>query len=750
MANTMGFKKRAGSQFQIRFPTDCLTMKIRTKITYSLLAVSLTAIVLVSALSFYFARDSVLRASGQHLLAVASGQKNFVAHVLQSWQDEIALITSRTQLRMSFAENLEDPDPEHVARMENILVDAIDASQSVEKIDMCDLQDRPVVSAGDPAHLSQSCERFVSENRNVIEVRNIWLNDAGKLYALIVGPVDLNGEIIGTVHTIVSAHEILAITQNYTGLGETSEVLIAERTRNGDARFLTPLRFSPNIGLTRIIKSDRTDIPMIRALIDKKEQLLAGESIDYRGQSVLAATAYISEMDWGMVVKIDHEEALQPIKSLFVSFTISAVIIFLLIMGIGLYVGRIVTAPILRFVRVLKNVKDGDFSERIEISSGDEVGYLAGSFNEMLDSLRTKTTELTESEMRQRAIVDSMVDGLATIDEKGHIESFNNACQTIFGYSAEEVIGQNVKMLMPEPYHSEHDGYLRNYLDTGAKKIIGIGREVEGQRKDGTTFPLDLSISRVDIAGRKIYSGILRDISQRKAAEEEIQQANAELEEFAYRTSHDLRSPLVSSLGLLGRAEKAIHADNNDKALLSLGFAQNSLSKLEALVKDILVLTQTKSIDEQEVDINFEDILNDALDKLRHMDNFERLDIQQNLKFPGTLVAKRSRVVLIVENLISNAIKYQDLDKKGAFIRISTYDSHNNFVLSIQDNGLGVPKNQQDNLFKMFKRFHPKTSFGSGLGLYMIKKSTTILGAEVYYEDPGDGSIFKLEIPITA
>lgn len=725
-------------------------MKIRTKITYSLLAVSLSAIILVSALSFYFARDSVLNASGQHLLAVASGQKNYVSHVLRSWQDEFALITSRTQLRISFAEHLKSPQPERIARMEKILSDAIYASQSVKKINMCDLQGRRIVSAGDPDLAIQSCERFSDQTLDSIKIRDIWINDSGKLFVLIVGPASLNGEVIGAMHTFVSAQEILGITQNYTGLGETSEVLIAERTRAGDARFLTPLRFSPNAGLTRIVKSDQTDVPMIRALTDKTEQLLAEESFDYRGQSVLAAIAYIPEMDWGMVAKIDKDEALQPIKSLFISFLISAAIIFLLIMGVGLYVGRIVTAPILSFVKVLKNVGDGDFSQEIEISSGDEVGYLAGSFNEMLASLRTKTTELTESEMSQRAIVNSMMDGLTTIDEKGRIESFNTACTTIFGYSAEEVIGQNFKMLLSEQHHGEHDQYLMSHHNADERKDISKEREVEGKREDGTTFPVDLSMSEVDLKGRKLYCCIIRDISERKAAEKEIKQANAELEEFAYRTSHDLRSPLVSSLGLLGRAEKAIHADNTDKALVSLGFAHKSLSKLEALVKDILVLTQTKNVDEEKVPIDFEDLLNETLDKFRHMDHFERLDIRQDFGFPGTLLAKKSRVVLIVENLISNAVKYQDMEKEGAFIKVSTFNEHNRFVLSIQDNGMGIPKDQQGNLFQMFKRFHPKTSFGSGLGLYMIKKSAVILGANIYFEDSGDGSIFKIEIPLAA
>jgi len=121
--------------------------------------------------------------------------------------------------------------------------------------------------------------------------------------------------------------------------------------------------------------------------------------------------------------------------------------------------------------------------------------------------------------LRLESILDNIVDGLITIDERGTIQSFNKACERIFGYKAAEVVGQNIKMLMPEPYSSQHDGYIHNYKTTGKAKIIGIGREVEGRRKDGSIFPLDLSVAEVNIGNQRIFSGIIRDITERKNAE---------------------------------------------------------------------------------------------------------------------------------------------------------------------------------------------------------------------------------------
>ncbi len=385
------------------------------------------------------------------------------------------------------------------------------------------------------------------------------------------------------------------------------------------------------------------------------------------------------------------------------------------------------------------------------LSRKDELGQMAQAaqeFKTMATRIEQQRIRIEESETRLSAIVDNIVDGLVTIDEKGIIESANSACEHIFGYSQQELIGENVKFLMPEPYKSEHDGYLESHNKTGRKQIIGIGREVEGRHKSGRVFPLDLSVSEVYLDDRRIYTGIVRDITERQEAQEALKQANAELEEFAYRTSHDLRSPLVSSISLLDLAQDAIKDDEKDHALESLEHVQNSLTKLEVLVKDILSLTQAKNIEEEDQLIDFEALFNECVEKFKHMDNYELLTIETDFALDQDVYNKKTRAALIIENLFSNAIKYQDPSKDKQTIKISTSIESGYAVFKIQDNGLGIPKDQQDKMFIMFKRFHPKTSFGSGLGLYMMKKSAEILGGDISFEDPGNGCIFKLSIPI--
>ena len=135
----------------------------------------------------------------------------------------------------------------------------------------------------------------------------------------------------------------------------------------------------------------------------------------------------------------------------------------------------------------------------------------------------------SEQALRLEAIFNTVIDGIITINRRGLIESINPAAANLFGYTSEEVIGNNVKMLMPEPYHGEHDGYIHNYKTTRKKKIIGSGREVKGQRKDGSVFPFFLSVSELEFEGKVIYTGIIHDISDLKKAENAVRESRYQL-----------------------------------------------------------------------------------------------------------------------------------------------------------------------------------------------------------------------------
>ncbi len=591
-------------------------MKIQMKITLSLLITSLVVICLLSAVFFYLTYNSMMTALGQKMLALASGQKSNVQHVASAWQDRVNLIGSRTKLRKLLAAQTGSPDQQDILVMKKILNDALSSVRAVQYIEMCDLTGRFLISSGKNPNASKNCHDFQKISREQTSIRQLWFDGENKkLLGIVSGPVTLEGRLIGVIYAVLDGNEILDITQNYDGLGKTGETILAERTEKGDAHFLTPLRYDANENLKRIVASHETNVPITHALQKKEIIMKSGGTIDYKGKQVLAATAYIPELDWGLVAKMDMDEALQPIMRLFYIFVQFLLIITIFVVLVGVYLGRRITLPILRLVRVTERVEKGDKEIRADAHHKDETGELARSFNSMLDTLNERTDEL---------------------------------------------------------------------------------------------------------------------------------------EEFAYRTSHDLRSPLVSAIGLLKATHKLIGKNDQEKACKSIDVALSSLTKLEELVHSILSLTRIKNEKEEPELIETDRIIREAVEKLSHMENFNRLDIQLDFHFNEPLSLKKSRLILIIENLISNAIKYQDTENEKSFIKISTYRKENSFIFAVEDNGLGIPDYHRENLFVMFQRFHTKTSFGSGLGLYMIKKSAEILGGDISYEDTGQGSRFILTTPIDA
>src|SRR5437660_9630640 len=185
-------------------------------------------------------------------------------------------------------------------------------------------------------------------------------------------------------------------------------------------------------------------------------------------------------------------------------------------------------------------------AESLERRKAAEPGPSAGQQSSDEMTVRRKLAEaaLRDREERLRAILETAVEGIITIDERGIIESLNPAAEKIFGYEAQEVVGKNVKVLMPTLYRDEHDGYLANYLRTGRARIIGIGREVVGLRKDGTVFPMDLSVSEVRLGDRRLFTGMVRDLSERKRLEQEIL-------EISDREKRRIGQDLHDSLGQL-------------------------------------------------------------------------------------------------------------------------------------------------------------------------------------------------------
>ncbi|WP_420548711.1 PAS domain S-box protein [Curvivirga sp.] len=398
-----------------------------------------------------------------------------------------------------------------------------------------------------------------------------------------------------------------------------------------------------------------------------------------------------------------------------------------------------------------------------------EIGALVDAGNNFLEavrfhSIRRKIAENTirDREANLRAVLDNAVDSIITIDDHGIIQSVNKAATNLFQYTGEELIDNNVSMLMPEPDRSHHDAYLAQYRLSRKAKIVGIGREVTGLKRDGTEFPMQLAVSEVETSYGTIYTGIVRDLTEEREnelrlllAKEEAEKANRAKSEFLSSMSHELRTPLNAIIGfsqLLGSSRRSSLDERQEKQVSQIHSAGSHLLEL---IDEILDLAK---IEAGQLSISMEPIsLNETIEECIQFAtrNAEEKDIYLNNKLCAKtlpfLKADKLRYKQAMINLLSNAIKYTD---RGGQVTISGQITEEyNYRVSVADNGRGIPIEKQNELFQPFNRLGIDKSGieGTGIGLALTKKIVELMDGSIGFESQIHiGSTFWVEFPIIA
>ncbi|WP_229211402.1 MULTISPECIES: PAS domain S-box protein [unclassified Duganella] len=360
---------------------------------------------------------------------------------------------------------------------------------------------------------------------------------------------------------------------------------------------------------------------------------------------------------------------------------------------------------------------------------------------------------LQESEARMRAIFETAVDAILTIDEQGGLERLNPAAERLFGYAEAEVAGHNVSMLMPQPHRKLHDGYLAHYRDTGEKRIIGKGREVEGLRKDGSVFPMELSVVEMQLGARRMFTGMVRDISERKRAEEhnrrlmqEISSANEELTNFAYVVSHDLKAPL-RGIGSLADWLATDYAEQfNDEGKEHMRLLINRVHRMSSLIDGILQYSRVGRVREAQSAVDLNQLLADVVDLLAPPPQF-RITVAPALP---TVLIEPTRIQQVFHNLISNAIKY--MDKVDGVIDIGCEDDGSHWRFSVRDNGPGIETRHFERIFQLFQTLASRDRVEStGVGLALAKKIVEMYQGRIWLESQmGQGCTFWFTLPKSA
>jgi PAS domain S-box-containing protein len=381
--------------------------------------------------------------------------------------------------------------------------------------------------------------------------------------AFVASPVFDHGKRVGVLvfqMPIDRINGIMTNDQNWSavGLGASGETYIVAddyRLRN-QSRFLIEdsenyFRMLENTGTPHEIVEQIRNLDSTIGLQEVKtvgaEAALAGETDtrlfdDYRGVSVLSSyrPLAVEGLHWVIMSEIDAAEAFGPIGELARRLSITIALLLIAVFVAAVVFSRTLTRPLAQLRRNSAALADGDLDARIDTRGRDEIGDLARDFERMRQALKKvvgeleqlnvglerkveeRTADLESSERRVKSILNNAADGIIVIDGKGTVQAFNPSAETLFARPADEVVGRNIKMLMPERLAKDHDKHLERYHATGKKHIIGETREVVGQRKDGSEFPIDLRVGETVLGDEKIFVGIVRDITERKQFEKKI------------------------------------------------------------------------------------------------------------------------------------------------------------------------------------------------------------------------------------
>jgi len=364
-----------------------------------------------------------------------------------------------------------------------------------------------------------------------------------------------------------------------------------------------------------------------------------------------------------------------------------------------------------------------------------------------------------DREARLRAIVETVPDAIVTIDEWGKIESFSPAAERIFGWPAAEVVGRNVSVLMPEPYYSRHDGFVRHYVETGEKRIIGIGRTVAGRRRDGSVFPMQLSVGEISLGDRRLFVGFAHDITDRTRAEAKARELQSELlhvdrmsamGEMAASLAHELNQPLAAIMNYLQASRRLVlQSIEGEQAERTAGMLDKAAAQVERAgqtikrLRDFLRKGETERA-EEDVNRTVEEATMLALTGAPERGVHARIELHDA---PLRAIIDRVQIQQVILNLVRNAIDaVLEGERREITVRVEPGE-RGQAVVMVADTGSGLPPDIADRLFQPFVT---SKADGMGIGLSISRSIVEAHGGRIWAEAAvGGGTVFRLTLPLT-
>jgi two-component system sensor kinase FixL len=390
---------------------------------------------------------------------------------------------------------------------------------------------------------------------------------------------------------------------------------------------------------------------------------------------------------------------------------------------------------------------------------GTAVSWLGERLRRARGERSARQEDLLAREAHLQSILDTVPDAMVVIDEAGIMQSFSKAAERLFGYSAVDVIGRNVKMLMPTPYREAHDAYIGRYLATGERRIIGIGRVVVGERKDGSTFPMELAVGEMRSHARRYFTGFIRDLSERQVTEARLQELQTELVhmsrltamgEMASTLAHELNQPLSAIANYMKGSRRLLEAADDDRSLK----IRDAIDKAgaQALRAGDIIRRLRDFVARGEGERRVESIakLVEEASALALV-GAKELDVRVRFQFDPAadlVLADRVQIQQVLLNLMRNAVEAMEQSERRELTLATVADGDDIVEVSVSDTGHGMAPEVTEQLFRPFVT---TKRHGMGVGLSISRSIIDAHGGRIWAEpNPEGGTIFRFTLRMVA